>query len=86
MVDAVVVGFLPGPLAGDVLTEFLMGLTNPSGKLPLTYPSSQDMGGVPYLHSVSSMCTDDSSGGTLPHWDNTQCTVQCKKVVLLYAR
>ena len=73
--DAVVVGFLPGPFAGNVVADFLTGRVNPSGRLPLTYPKHQDLSGIPYLHAVSDMCTKDT-GGTLPHWDYVPCEVQ----------
>ena len=69
------VGFLPGPLAGDAVADLLTGRANPSARLPITYPKFQDGGGIPYMHSVSDMCTKDT-GGTLPHWGNAACEVQ----------
>lgn len=74
-VDAVLLAFLPGPLAGNAVANILAGRANPSGRLPITYPMYQDLGGVPYLHAVSDMCTRDT-GGTLPHWENIPCEVQ----------
>jgi len=74
-VDAVIIGFLPGPFAGSAIADFLTGRANPSAKLPITYPKHQDLSGVPYLHEVSEMCTEDT-GGTLPHWNNVPCEVQ----------
>jgi beta-glucosidase len=62
-------------MAGDALRDLLIGKSNPSGKLPITYPKFDDGGGIPYLHAVSDLCTKDT-GGTLPHWENTQCEVQ----------
>jgi len=75
LVDAVIIGFLPGPFAGNAIADFLTGRVSPSARLPLTYPKHQDLSGVPYLHEVSDMCTRDT-GGTLPHWDNVPCEVQ----------
>ena len=72
--DAVLVGFLPGPSAGDALVEIVTGQVNPSARLPLTYPMYDDGGGVPYFHSVSDQCT--TGDGPLPHWQYTQCDVQ----------
>ena len=73
--DAVIIGFLPGPFAGNAIADFLTGRVNPSAKLPLTYPKHQDLSGIPYLHKVSDKCTKDT-GGTLPHFDTVPCEVQ----------
>jgi beta-glucosidase len=75
LVDAVFLGFLPGPLAGEALVDLIVGRVNPSAKLPITYPKYEDGGGIPYLHAVSDMCTTDN-GGYLPHWENSVCEVQ----------
>eukprot|EP00531_Pseudo-nitzschia_arenysensis_P000373 CAMPEP_0116128016 /NCGR_PEP_ID=MMETSP0329-20121206/7138_1 /TAXON_ID=697910 /ORGANISM="Pseudo-nitzschia arenysensis, Strain B593" /LENGTH=1047 /DNA_ID=CAMNT_0003622133 /DNA_START=55 /DNA_END=3198 /DNA_ORIENTATION=- len=75
LVDAVLVGFLAGPLAGNAIADFLTGRVSPSARLPMTYPKYQDLSGVPYLHEISDMCTRDT-GGTLPHWDNVPCEVE----------
>ena len=51
LVDAVFVGFLPGPFAGTVLANLVAGQdmdgneSQPSGRLPVTYPSHTDLGG-----------------------------------------
>lgn len=37
-VDAVVLGYLPGMEGGDATADVIFGDTNPSGKLPFTYP------------------------------------------------
>jgi beta-glucosidase len=74
-VDAVLLGLLPGPLAGDAIADIITGRVNPNGRLPITYPKYQDLGGVPYLHAVSDMCTEDT-GDVLPHWNNVPCDVQ----------
>mmetsp|Transcript_35025 Transcript_35025/g.84778 ORF Transcript_35025/g.84778 Transcript_35025/m.84778 type:complete len:942 (-) Transcript_35025:27-2852(-) len=73
--DAILLGFLPGPFAGEALRDIVIGEANPSGKLPITYPKYEDGGGIPYLHAVSDMCTKDTDG-PLPHWDYGLCEVQ----------
>jgi beta-glucosidase len=35
---AVVMAYLPGDMGGEALADILMGIANPSGKLPFTYP------------------------------------------------
>ena len=77
LVDAIIIGFLPGPLAGNVIADFMTGRVNPNGKLPITYPKYGDLSGVPYLHSVSDMCTKGEQGKTtLPHYEYIPCDVQ----------
>ena len=75
-VDAVLLGFLPGPLAGQAAIDIITGRVNPSAKLPITYPKYPDLGGVPYLHSVSDMCTKGEPNEPLPHYENVPCEVQ----------
>jgi Glycosyl hydrolase family 3 C-terminal domain/Fibronectin type III-like domain len=81
-VNAVFIGFLPGPYAGTALANLISGHDistgkhiQPSARLPVTYPFHEDIRGVPYLHSVSDQCTRDT-GGTLPHWEIEPCQVQ----------
>ncbi|KAF9158679.1 hypothetical protein DFQ26_007360 [Actinomortierella ambigua] len=40
LVDAVLMTYLPGPWGGGPIAEVLSGGVNPSGRLPMTYPSS----------------------------------------------
>jgi hypothetical protein len=68
--------FLYSQIGGDVIADFLTGRINPSGKLPITYPKNQDLSGLPYLHSISDMCTDETKEDTLPHYSNIPCKVQ----------
>jgi len=72
--DAILLGFLPGPDAGQAVVDIVMGTINPSGRLPLTYPKYEDQGGVPYFHVVSDQCT--KGDGTLPHFEYVPCEVQ----------
>ena len=74
LVDAVLVGFLPGPDAGNAVLDIISGEANPSGRMPLSYPKYEDGGGSPYYHAVSDRCT--SGNGSLPHWETAQCEVQ----------
>ncbi|RMG61563.1 MAG: beta-glucosidase, partial [Calditrichaeota bacterium] len=37
-VQAILVGFLPGPQGAPAIAEILAGQVNPSGRLPITYP------------------------------------------------
>ena len=72
-VDTVLLGFLPGPDAGRAVVDIVTGAVNPSGRLPITYPSGDTMGGLPYYHAVSDKCTH--GGGPLPHYDYGPCDV-----------
>ena len=77
--DAILIAFLPGPTAGRSILEIVNGSTNPSARLPITYPKYQDGGGVPYYSQVSDQCTKSVSGNPhepLPHWIYTsKCEV-----------
>lgn len=70
------VGFLPGPLAGQAVLDILTGRFNPSAKLPLTYPKYEDGGGIPYMHAVSDKCTKGDPEQPLPHFEYAPCEVQ----------
>lgn len=74
--DAILVGFSPGPSGGQAVADLISGKTNPSGKLPITFPKFEDGGGSPYFHTVSDQCTQGEDNTTLPHWDYVQCEVQ----------
>ncbi|KAJ1661680.1 hypothetical protein EV178_006478 [Coemansia sp. RSA 1646] len=41
VVDAIVDAYLPGPYGGLPIAEILYGKTNPSGRLPITYPAME---------------------------------------------
>lgn len=40
--------YLPGPFGGDAIVDVLLGIENPSGRLPFTYPKAPNAGPVPY--------------------------------------
>ena len=67
---------MPGPSGGQAVADILSGTTNPSGKLPITYPKYGDGGGSPYFHTVSDQCTRGDENSPLPHWQYQQCEVQ----------
>ena len=73
LVDAVVIGFLPGPSAGDAIVNIVSGAVNPSGRLPITYPIA-NIGGYPYYHSISDQCI--VGDGKAPHYEYSPCNVQ----------
>jgi beta-glucosidase len=74
VVEALLIGFLPGPDAGKAVMDVIVGNVNPSGRLPITYPKSNDLQGVPYFHSVSEQCS--SGKGPMPHYIYGICDVQ----------
>jgi len=51
--SAVLMAFLPGSEGGKPIADILFGNVNPSGKMPLTYPSATGDIGVPYYHKYS---------------------------------
>jgi len=51
-VDAILMAYWPGNYGGDALADILFGVINPSGKLPITYPSAVNSL-VTYIHKPS---------------------------------
>jgi len=45
--------YLPASQGGLAIGDILFGMTNPSGKLPYTYPQYANDVGVPYYHKYS---------------------------------
>ena len=76
IVDAVILGFLPGPSAGAALLDIVTGQVNPSGRLPISYPAADDLGGIPYWHAVTDECTNVIDGNTMPYYEYIPCAVQ----------
>jgi beta-glucosidase-like glycosyl hydrolase len=58
---AVVSGYVPGPHGGTALAEVLLGLVNPSGRLPITYPALPNALG-PHWQTYSARCSGSSGG------------------------
>jgi beta-glucosidase len=54
----VLVSFLPCAHGGNAIADIIRGAVNPSGKLPLTYPSSSGHVHLPYFHRVNSKCLE----------------------------
>ena len=75
--DAIALAFLPGPDAGQAVVDLIAGKQNFSGRLPITYPKYEDMGGVPYWRAVSDQCTGpNDSNEPLPHYWYKKCDVE----------
>lgn len=51
--DAILLAYLPGPWGGQAIAEVLFGQTNPSGKLPYTYPKYAGDVNLNYWRPVS---------------------------------
>lgn len=51
--NAILMAYLPGSEGGQAIAEILFGKVNPSGRLPLVYPSLSGDVGVPYYHKYS---------------------------------
>ncbi len=51
-VNGILMAYWPGNYGGDALADVIFGDVNPSGKLPITYPSAVNSL-VPYIHKYS---------------------------------
>lgn len=60
---AVLVGFYPGTYGGDAIASILIGETNPSGRMPITYPRYVNSL-TPYDHKGTEDRVVDRSGST----------------------
>ena len=64
LVGAVIHGYLPGPSGGQGIVDILVGLYNPSGRLPITYPSSVNNAPLQYWRKYSA----NTDGDYNPLW------------------
>ncbi|RLN37049.1 hypothetical protein BBJ28_00018555 [Nothophytophthora sp. Chile5] len=55
-VHAVINGLLAGEQAGKAVAEIIYGQTNPSGRMPITYPKDPADVMIPYNHRVTTQC------------------------------
>ncbi|MCY1721065.1 beta-glucosidase BglX [Prolixibacteraceae bacterium Z1-6] len=60
-VDAVLYSFHPGTMGGPALAELLLGVSNPSGKLPVTFPKSAGQIPIYYNHKNTGRPVDKAS-------------------------
>ncbi|OQR90597.1 lysosomal beta glucosidase [Thraustotheca clavata] len=60
-VQAVLLSFLPCEAGGEAIAKVIAGDVNPSGRLPLTYPSSTGHIHVPYFHRMNIACKESFS-------------------------
>ena len=75
--QAVVSAMLPGPHGGTAVAEVLLGDTNPSGRLPLTYPKYAGLQ-LQHWHKVTQQCNapPSSGGGGFLSSATAECPVQ----------
>ena len=62
-VQAVLQSFLPGPHGGTALAETLLGLHDPSGRLPLSWPVHSSSLLYPHWHPVTQQCDGEPHCG-----------------------
>jgi len=56
-IQGLLMAYYPGQAGGDALAEILLGVTNPSGKLPFSVPVSEDQL-VPFIHDEPAVSYD----------------------------
>ncbi|EGZ23266.1 putative glycoside hydrolase [Phytophthora sojae] len=66
-VYAVINGMLACEQGGQAVAEIIYGETNPSGRMPITYPKYTGNVMIPYRHRVSTQCA--SGDYCVPQWD-----------------
>jgi beta-glucosidase len=71
--SAVVLAYQPGPIGGQAIAEILLGVTNPSGRLPFSYPTEEADIMYPYHHKPSDLCTTLTGAHTA---DYISCPVE----------
>jgi beta-glucosidase len=77
LADAILVAWHPGTMAGAGITDVLMGLYNPSGHLPVTWPRSVGQVPIFYAHKNSGRPEPIRAGdGYYSHYIDTPNTPQ----------
>ena len=64
LIPSILYTFLPGPAGGEAIADVLTGAFNPSGRLPITYPSSVSNAPVQYNRRMSA----NTKGDYAPQW------------------
>ena len=62
-VNAVLQSFLPGPHGGAALADALVGTFEPSGRLPLSWPTAASSLLYPHWHTVTQQCDGSHTCG-----------------------
>jgi len=78
-VDAFVATFLPGPSGGEAISNALLGIFNPSGRLPLSWPKFADGGRRTHDSFVTDLCTKSQNSvgiDGIPNFEYVECDVQ----------
>ncbi len=68
LVDAILMGFVPGNSGGEAIADLLLGKASPSGKLPFSYPRYEGLY-MPYAHKhIEAMDTNYGMSAYQPQW------------------
>jgi len=62
-VNAVLQSFLPGPHGGAALADALLGRFEPSGRLPISWPTAASSLLYPHWHAVTQQCDGSRNCG-----------------------
>ena len=84
--DAILMAYLPSSEGGQAVAEILFGITNPSGRLSLTYPQYPNDVGVPYFKTFTDTTTplyEFGWGLSYTQFEYTQLTLSTN-VLYLY--
>jgi beta-glucosidase len=68
LVDAIMMGFVPGNSGGEAIADLILGHASPSGKLPFSYPRYEGVY-MPYSHKhIEAMDTNYGMTAFRPQW------------------